>query len=85
MQKIAKKVYLSLLQGESDTKATLLAKSDCLFYILLLGLLLGDMKDDAELIDCLAKKSNEIVFNDRNLNALTDVHFFKSFYANTTE
>ena len=55
MQKIAKKVYKSLLKGQEDTKALLMANSDSLFYILLLGLLLADMPGDAELTDCLVE------------------------------
>jgi len=80
MQKIAKKVYKTFLQGQADSKAILLAQSDSLFCILQLGHLLSDLTGDSEIIECLAEKSNAIAFNDKCVSALTNVHFFKSFY-----
>lgn len=85
LQKVAKIVYKSLLQGEADSKAVLTAKSDNLFHVLLAGLLLVDTPGDAELSEYLSHKSNTVAFNDKNLDALTDIHFFRSFYENTTE
>ena len=85
MQKFAKMVYQSLFQGQSDAKATLLANSDSLFGILQLGLLLGDLPKDQEIINCLAEKSNSMAFNDKHLTALMEVDYFKSFYQNADE
>lgn len=85
MHKIASEVYNNLLKGQADAKSTLMSKSDSLFCVLELGLLLSDMPGDSDIINCLSEKSDSIVFSDKCLTAFSDVHFFRSFYANLSE
>ena len=85
MQKVARQVYEHLLRGQPDVKTVLLAKSDTMFGTLQLGLLLHDAPGDADIIQCLAERSNTLAFSDKRLTALADVHYFKTFYENCTE
>ena len=79
MQRLASEVYESLFKGEAYSKAKLL-ELNTLFSTLQLGLLLGDMPADEEITASLSERSSNLVFNDRSVSALRDVHFFHGFY-----
>ena len=85
MLKVARNVYENLLRGQPDVKSVLLAKSETMFGTLQLGLLLRDLPDDSDIIQCLTERSNMLAFSDKRLTALADVHYFSTFYENCTE
>ena len=87
LQRIAQSVYTGFFKAHTDdSKKVLLASSEkSLFAVIQLGHLLGELKGDSEIIESLSAQSNAIVFNDKHAYALTDIHYFSSFYNQINE
>jgi len=85
LQNLATKVYNTLIKGHVKAKELLLASKDSLFSILQMGKLLRDTPGDEAISERLTEASNSVAFNDKRLTALTDIHFFKSFFGQLSE